>query len=38
MIAAGIGAEVTMSLGGKLDMPAIARREQPRDGDRHGQD
>ena len=26
MIAAGVGAEVTLSLGGKLDMPAIGLR------------
>ena len=37
MIAAGVGAEVTLSLGGKLDMPAIGLKGEPRDGDRHGQ-
>ena len=31
MIAAGVGAEVTLSLGGKLDMPAIGLRGQPRE-------
>jgi microcystin degradation protein MlrC len=31
MIAAGIGATVTLSLGGKLDMPAIGLRGQPRE-------
>jgi microcystin degradation protein MlrC len=30
MIAAGVGAEVTVSLGGKLDMPAISLKGQPR--------
>jgi len=30
MIAAGIGAQVTLSLGGKLDMPAIGLTGQPR--------
>ena len=30
MAAAGIGAEVTLSLGGKLDMPAIGLRGEPR--------
>lgn len=30
MIAAGIGAQVTLSLGGKLDMPAIGVKGQPR--------
>jgi microcystin degradation protein MlrC len=29
MIAAGVGATVTLSLGGKLDMPAIGRKGQP---------
>jgi microcystin degradation protein MlrC len=30
MIAAGVGAQVTLSLGGKLDMPAIGLKGQPR--------
>jgi microcystin degradation protein MlrC len=30
MAAAGVGAEVTLSLGGKLDMPAIGLQGQPR--------
>ena len=30
MIAAGVGQPVTLSLGGKLDMPAIGLRGQPR--------
>jgi microcystin degradation protein MlrC len=30
MIAAGVGAEVTLALGGKLDMPAIGLKGQPR--------
>ena len=30
MIAAGLGAEVTIALGGKLDMPAIGLQGQPR--------
>ena len=30
MVAAGVGAEVTLSLGGKLDMPAIGLKGQPR--------
>jgi microcystin degradation protein MlrC len=30
MIAAGVGAEVTLSLGGKLDMPAIGLEGMPR--------
>jgi microcystin degradation protein MlrC len=30
MIAAGVGAEVTLPLGGKLDMPAIGLKGQPR--------
>jgi microcystin degradation protein MlrC len=30
MIAAGIGAGVTINLGGKMDMPAIGRRGEPR--------
>ena len=30
MIAAGVGARVTLSLGGKLDMPAIGLKGQPR--------
>jgi microcystin degradation protein MlrC len=30
MIAAGVGREVTLSLGGKLDMPAIGLKGQPR--------
>ena len=30
MIAAGVGAQVTLSLGGKLDMPAIGLTGQPR--------
>ncbi|HZD27037.1 MAG TPA: M81 family metallopeptidase, partial [Alphaproteobacteria bacterium] len=30
MIAAGIGATVTLQLGGKIDMPAIARKGEPR--------
>ncbi|MCB1702109.1 MAG: M81 family metallopeptidase [Pseudomonadales bacterium] len=30
MMAAGVGAEVTVSLGGKLDMPAIGLRGKPR--------
>ena len=30
MIAAGIGAQVTLPLGGKLDMPAIGLKGQPR--------
>ena len=30
MIAAGVGARVTLSLGGKLDMPAIGLRGEPR--------
>ena len=30
MAAAGIGAELTLSLGGKLDMPSIALKGQPR--------
>jgi len=30
MIAAGVGAEVTLSLGGKLDMPAIGLQGMPR--------
>jgi microcystin degradation protein MlrC len=30
MIAAGVGAEITLSLGGKLDMPAIGLTGQPR--------
>ena len=31
MIAAGVGATVTLSLGGKLDMPSIGLRGQPRE-------
>lgn len=31
MIAAGIGAQVTVSLGGKLDMPAIGLKGMPRE-------
>jgi microcystin degradation protein MlrC len=31
MIAAGIGNEVTLALGGKLDMPSIGLRGQPRE-------
>jgi microcystin degradation protein MlrC len=31
MMAAGIGAEVTLALGGKLDMPTIGLRGQPRE-------
>jgi microcystin degradation protein MlrC len=30
MAAAGVGAEITLSLGGKLDMPAIGLKGQPR--------
>ncbi len=30
MMAAGLGAEVTLSLGGKLDMPSIGLKGQPR--------
>ena len=30
MIAAGVGSEITLSLGGKLDMPAIGLQGQPR--------
>jgi len=30
MIAAGVGAQITLSLGGKLDMPAIGLQGQPR--------
>ena len=30
MIAAGVGARVTLSIGGKLDMPAIGLKGQPR--------
>jgi len=30
MIRAGVGAELTLALGGKLDMPAIGRRGEPR--------
>ncbi|MBL0149374.1 MAG: M81 family metallopeptidase [Ideonella sp.] len=30
MIAAGVGAQVTLSLGGKLDMPSIGLKGQPR--------
>jgi len=30
MIAAGVGAQVTLSLGGKLDMPAIGLKGEPR--------
>ncbi|MDP6344143.1 MAG: M81 family metallopeptidase, partial [Alphaproteobacteria bacterium] len=30
MIAAGIGAQVTVDLGGKLDMPSIGRKGEPR--------
>ncbi len=30
MIAAGVGSEITLSLGGKLDMPAIGQPGQPR--------
>ncbi len=30
MVAAGVGAELTLSLGGKLDMPAIHLQGQPR--------
>ena len=30
MIAAGVGAEITLSLGGKLDMPAIGLKGEPR--------
>ncbi len=30
MIAAGVGAELTLSLGGKLDMPAIGQKGVPR--------
>jgi microcystin degradation protein MlrC len=30
MIAAGVGAQVTLPLGGKLDMPAIALKGEPR--------
>lgn len=30
MIAAGVGAQITLSLGGKLDMPAIGLKGQPR--------
>jgi hypothetical protein len=37
-IAAGIGARVTLSIGGKMAMPAIPRREPAAEGDRHGQD
>jgi microcystin degradation protein MlrC len=29
MIAAGVGAEVTLSLGGKIDMPSIGRTGEP---------
>jgi microcystin degradation protein MlrC len=31
MIQAGVGADVTLALGGKLDMPAIGLRGQPRE-------
>jgi len=31
MMAAGVGARVTLSLGGKLDMPAIGLKGQPRE-------
>ena len=37
-IAAGIGATVTLPLGGKIDMPAIGRNGEPLDCHRHGQD
>ena len=30
MIAAGVGKPVTLSLGGKLDMPAIGLKGEPR--------
>ena len=30
MVAAGVGAQVTLALGGKLDMPSIGLRGQPR--------
>ncbi len=29
MIAAGVGADITLALGGKIDMPSIGRRGQP---------
>jgi len=31
MIAAGVGAKVTVRLGGKIDMPSIGRKGEPRD-------
>jgi len=31
MIAAGVGAQVTLRLGGKLDMPSIGRKGEPRE-------
>ena len=34
MVAAGVGAEVTLSLGGKLDMPAIGLQGRAAHGDR----
>ena len=37
-IAAGIGAQVSLSIGGKIAMPAIPGREPAPDRDRHGQD
>ena len=37
-IAAGIGAEVTLSVGGKMAMPQIPGESPPLSDDRHGQD
>ena len=31
MIAAGVGARVTLPLGGKMDMPSIGRKGKPRE-------